>query len=125
MDSEHPGLLLTVAHPCGVALNRRLALEMAPAGGEEWDVTAVAPRFFHGDLRPIALEPQPSELCRLVAVNAHLSRSSHPFFYGIGLGDVLRERWNLVYCREELYIIADGQVTRCCSRRILLAFFTA
>ena len=49
--------LLSVAHSYVVGLNRRLAHEMARAGAGRWEVTALAPRFMHGDLRPIALEP--------------------------------------------------------------------
>ena len=64
MAAQHPRRLLTIAHSYCVALNRRLAHEMARAGGEQWEVTAVAPRFFHGDLRPIPLEPQPGGLPR-------------------------------------------------------------
>ena len=48
--------LLTIGHSYCVAVNRRLAHEMAREGGEDWEVTAVAPEFFHGDLRPIRTE---------------------------------------------------------------------
>jgi glycosyltransferase involved in cell wall biosynthesis len=73
-------------------------------------VTALAPRFFHGDLRPIPVEPQPGELCRLVTIPAHLTRLPQFFFYGHALRSILRERWNLVHCWEEPYVIAGGQV---------------
>ena len=84
MAAQHPRRLLTIAHSYCVALNRRLAHEMARAGGEQWEVTAVAPRFFHGDLRPVPLEPQPGELCRVAAIDVHLSRITQLFFYGFG-----------------------------------------
>ena len=47
--------LLTVGHSYAVALNRRLADEVARAGG--WDVLTVGPTWVRGDLRPIAFEP--------------------------------------------------------------------
>src|SRR5258708_3483431 len=65
--------LLTIAQ-C-VALNRCLGHVMVRTGREQWEVTAVAPRFFHGDLRPISLEPQLGELgapnSRLLDTIAH------------------------------------------------------
>ena len=49
--------LLSLAHSYAVGMNRRLAHEMVRAGGNAWEVVAVAPRYFHGDdLRPVRLE---------------------------------------------------------------------
>jgi len=124
MAARHPRRLLTIAHSYCVALNRRLAHEMARAGGEEWEVTAVAPRFFHGDLRPIPLEPQHGELCHLVPIDTHLTRSPQLFFYGIGLRRLLRERWDLVHCWEEPFVIAGGQIAWWCPRAAKLVFYT-
>src|SRR5271156_6635948 len=124
MAVQHPRRLLTIAHSYCVALNRRLAHEMARAGGEQWEVTAVAPRFFHGDLRPIPLEPQPGELCRVAAINVHLSRVPQLFFYGFGLRAVMRERWDLVHCWEEPYVIAGGQVALLSPAASKLVFYT-
>jgi glycosyltransferase involved in cell wall biosynthesis len=125
MAVQHPRRLLTIAHSYCVALNRRLAHEMARAGGAQWEVTAVAPRFFHGDLRPIALEPQPGELCRVAVVDVHLSRIAQLFFYGRGLRAVIRERWDLVHCWEEPYVVAGGQVARWSPDASKLVFYTA
>lgn len=125
MTGRRPRRLLSIAHSYSVALNRRLAHEMARGGGNEWEVTAVAPAFFHGDLRPIALEAQPGELCSLVPAAAHLTRSPHLFFYGPLLRSVLRERWDFVHCWEEPYLLAGGQIAWWCPRQIPIAFFTA
>lgn len=124
MATRHPRRLLTIAHSYGVALNRRLAHEMARAGGERWEVTAVAPRFFHGDLRPIPLEPQPGELCRVAAIDVHLSRIAQLFFYGRGLHALMREPWDLVHCWEEPYVVAGGQVARWSPAASKLVFYT-
>ena len=64
--------LLSIAHSYVVALNRRLAHAIAKEG-EHWEVTAVAPTFFHGDLRPIRLEHGPAEASSLEGVQAYLS----------------------------------------------------
>ncbi|HEY2525283.1 MAG TPA: glycosyltransferase family 4 protein [Candidatus Binataceae bacterium] len=124
MPARHPRRLLTIAHSYCVALNRRLAHEMARAGGAQWEVVAVAPRFFRGDLRPIPLEPQPGELCRVAAIDVHLSRFAPLFFYGLGLRALMRERWDVVHCWEEPYVIAGGQVARWAPAASKLVFYT-
>lgn len=102
--------IISIAHSYCVALNRRLANEMARAGGEGWEITAVAPSFFHGDLRPIELERSHGELCRLEAVPTYLGSRIHVFVYGYRLRTLLRDSWDLVHCWEEPYILAGGQV---------------
>lgn len=97
---------------------------MAKTGGEGWEVTALAPRFFYGDLRPIPVEHQPGELCRLVTAPAYLTRLPQFFFYGRGLRDVLREHWDLVHCWEEPYVLASGQVAWWRQPSASLVFYT-
>jgi glycosyltransferase involved in cell wall biosynthesis len=116
--------LLTIAHSYCVALNRRLAHEMARVGGESWEVAAVAPAFFYGDLRPIDLEPYPSERNALKPVTAHFTKRLHVFFYGARLRSVLREGWDLVHCWEEPYVVAGGQVAWWTPRRTPLVYWT-
>src|SRR5437870_1452993 len=92
---RRPYRLLSIAHSYCVALNRRLANELARVGGADWEVTAVAPSFFHGDLREIAAEDYPGELCRLETVRTFLSRRIHFFFYASRLREVhARLGWN-------------------------------
>ena len=102
--------LLTIGHSYCVAVNRRLAHEMAREGGQDWEVTAVAPEFFHGDLRPIRTERISGELCRLETVPAFLSNRIHFFFYGRKLREILSRPWDVVHCWEEPYIVAGGQI---------------
>ena len=116
--------LLTIAHSYCVALNRRLAHEMARVGGESWEVAAVAPAVFYGDLRPIDLEPYPSERNALKPVTAHFTKRLHVFFYGARLRSVLREGWDLVHCWEEPYVVAGGQVAWWTPRRTPLVYWT-
>ena len=122
---RRPRRMLSIAHSYGVALNRRLAHEMARAGGSDWEVTAVAPSFFHGDLRPIALERIDGELCRVEAVPAFLSSRIHLFVYGLRVRELLRQSWDLVHCWEEPYIVASGQVAWWTPREVPLVFWTA
>ena len=115
MAAQHPRRLLTIAHSFCVGLNRRLADEIARAGGEQWR----SPRSHHVFSMAICVHPargEPGELCRVVAVNVHLSRVAQLFFYGLGLRAVMRERWDLVHCWEETYVVAGGQVA-CCLRQ--------
>src|SRR6266851_5301271 len=105
-----PRKLISVSHSYAVALNRRLAHELALAGRDNWEVTALAPSFFQGDLRPLYLQHLPGEPGRLVALPAYLTRFIHVFFYGARLRAVLKEGWDLVHCWEEPYILAGPQV---------------
>jgi glycosyltransferase involved in cell wall biosynthesis len=116
--------LLTIGHSYCVAVNRRLAHEMAREGGKDWEVTAVAPEFFHGDLRPIHTERAPSELCHLETVPAFLSSRIHFFFYGRKLHEILSRPWDLVHCWEEPYIVAGGQIAWWTPRATPLVFWT-
>lgn len=103
--------LLTIGHSYVVGLNRRLAHEMARAGAGQWEVVAVAPRFVHGDLRPIALEPIPDEACRVEAVKLWLSRKPHVMFFGRQLRRLLRsERWDVVHAWQEPFTVAGAQI---------------
>lgn len=117
--------LLTVGHSYAVGMNRRLAHEMARAGGGAWEVTAAAPAYFHGnDLRPVRLEVADAEPCRVVPVNAYLTRRVHVLLYGRRLRSLLAEGWDVVHCWEEPYILAGGQVARWARRGTPLVFTT-
>jgi glycosyltransferase involved in cell wall biosynthesis len=116
--------LLTIAHSYCVGLNRGLAHEMARVGADDWEVTAVAPEFFHGDLRPIRTEPISGELCKLEIVPAHLTARIHFFYYGLRLREILKRGFDLVHCWEEPYILAGGQIAWWTPRDTPLVFWT-
>jgi phosphatidylinositol alpha-1,6-mannosyltransferase len=119
--------LLSIAHSYVVANNRRLAHEMARAGGERWEVTTVAPTVFHGqkDLRSVRLEPCAEDRGLLFALPAYLTCRVHFFVYGFGLRSLLAHGWDMVHCWEEPYILAGGQVAWWTPRRTPLVFRTA
>ena len=108
-----PRRLLTIGHSYVVAANRRLAHELALAGQGEWEVTAVAPERFPGDLRQVELEPIPGEACRVAGVPVRFARRPHLMRYGRALRDLLRgERWDVVHCWQEPYVASALQVAR-------------
>src|SRR5262249_47772103 len=92
-----------------------------------WDVTTVAPTFFHGhnDLRPVHLESLSAEPCRLEPVASYLTRFVHLFLYSPRLRGLLAHGWDLVHCWEEPYILAGGQVAWWPPRGPPLVFRTA
>jgi glycosyltransferase involved in cell wall biosynthesis len=102
--------LLSIGHSYVVNLNRRLVNEIACLGQDEWEVTAVAPAFMHGDLRPMYLESDPNEICRLEAVSVYNSNRIHIMNYGWRLREIMQEDWDLIHCWEEPYIFSGAQV---------------
>jgi glycosyltransferase involved in cell wall biosynthesis len=117
--------LVSVSHSYVVTLNRRLANEMARVGAGRWEVTAVAPRFFHGDLSPIALQREPGEASHIEEVRALFSRSAHMFVYGPELREKLARGADLVHSWEEPYVFAGAEVALLTPRRVPLVFSTA
>lgn len=105
-----PRKLLSIGHSYVVTLNRRLVNEMARLGQDSWEVTAIAPSFFQGDLRPLHLEPDPQEACQLKGMPTYFSRFIHFMAYDWQLRSILQQDWDLVHCWEEPYILAGGQV---------------
>jgi glycosyltransferase involved in cell wall biosynthesis len=101
--------LLSISHSYVIGLNRRLPNELARLGGDDWEVTAVAPRAFHDQLRTARYEPMPDELCRVRPIAVHLSSEPHVFFWGRGLRSTLREPWDVVHIWEEPYSVGGIQ----------------
>lgn len=97
---------------------------MGRIGAADWEVVAVAPSLFRGDLRTIQLEKFPDEACRVEAVEAHLTRFIHFMYYDKRLGEVLREKWDVVHCWEEPYIVAGNQIARLTLKDAKLVYAT-
>jgi glycosyltransferase involved in cell wall biosynthesis len=125
-NARRPRRVITIGHSYCVALNRRLAHELARVGGGDWEVTAVAPAFYHGDLRPVPLEPDPTgrEPCRLEPVPVRLSKRPHLMLYGRRLRALLREPWDVVHGWEEPYIPAGGQIAWWAPKGSAYVFYT-
>jgi len=105
--------VLTIGHSYCVALNRALAREVAR--NPDFEVTVAAPSYFHGDLRPIVLEPEPpGSLLRVVPLKTRLSRFIHVFQYnGVALRALIREGdFDVVHAWEEPYVFAGYQIAK-------------
>jgi glycosyltransferase involved in cell wall biosynthesis len=124
---KRPRRLLSIAHSYVVANNRKLVHEMARVSHGRWEVTAVAPTYFHGgnDLRPVHLERLAAEPCPLREIPAYLTRQVHVFLYGRRLRRLLGDGWDLVHCWEEPYVLAGGQVAWWTPPRVPLVYRTA
>lgn len=115
--------ILTVSHSYPVALNRRLAQEMARQGRGRWSVTLVSPVFIHGDLRPIRFEPDPADgVLNVETVNLRTSRRIHFATYGTRLRGVLSRPWDIVHAWEEPFILAGWQLALWASRQARLVY---
>ncbi len=115
--------LLTIGHSYVVAANRRLAHEMAKAGAGRWTVTAVAPRRFRGDLRTVNVESIDGEADRLQPLDVRFDRSPHLMWYQ-HLNQVLEQKWDVVHCWEEPYVLAGAQIARAVPKGARLAVAT-
>ena len=101
---------------------------MARAGKGRWEITAVAPTFVHGDLRPIPLEPytgEGPEPCSLEAVPTWFSQHIHIMLYGRRLRTLLRGDWDVVHGWEEPFVLAGGQIAWWAPKRAAYVFWTA
>jgi glycosyltransferase involved in cell wall biosynthesis len=115
--------VLSISHSYVVALNRRLVQEMGRLAGESWEFVAIAPRFFHADLRSLAAEPSsPDDGFKLETVPVAMSRSNHAFLYGLRLRRVLRRGFDLVHAWEEPYVLAGAQIAAWTPRNTPLVF---
>jgi len=87
---------------------------MAIAGKGKWDVTCVAPTYFHGgkDLGPVAFNARPNDAYAFEAVAAHFTSRVHIFSYGRRLRALLKQRWDVVHAWEEPYILAGWEISQ-------------
>jgi len=118
--------ILTIGHSYVIALNRAIVREVARH--PDFEVTVAAPSFFHGDLRDLALEPEPEgSPLRLVSLDAHWSRWIHVFHYRArSLRQLLRQNeFDLVHAWEEPYIYAGYHIARSLARLpVPFSFYT-
>lgn len=109
MSTDATRRLLTIGHSYVVGLNRRLAHEMAIAGGDRWKVTAVAPERYRGDLGSIDVSRDPLEKNDLRTARAIWQTVPHLMRYR-GLSAAVEGRWDVVHCWEEPYVAAGAQI---------------
>src|SRR5512140_2428040 len=109
MKASAPRRLLSISHSYAAGVNRRLADALARDG---WEVTAVAPREFAGDFGVVRAERRPADVASLEPVPVRFGSRVHLMTYGRRLRELLREKWDLVHCWEEPYVLAAAQVAR-------------
>ena len=118
-----PRQLLTIGHSYVVSENRRLAHEMAVAGRGRWNIVAIAPKRFHGDLGPIEARSIPEEATELRTVPVRLSRSPHLMRY-VRLRAAMAGSWDVVHAWEEPYVAAGAQIAAAAPPSATLVFST-
>src|SRR4051812_2978217 len=118
--------LVSIAHSYAVALNRRLAHELAIRGKDDWEVTAIAPNYFHGsrDLRPVRFQDVKVEPVNVQVVPARLTRFVHLFTYGPKLRELLAQPWDIVHAWEEPFIFAGNQIASAAHKDSALVWAT-
>src|SRR3954453_19365380 len=89
-----PRRLVTLGHSYVISANRRLAHEMAVQGGGSWQVTALAPASYRGDLGRVRTQPFEGEANELKTVGVHLDRVPHLMWFS-GLRAVLDADWDV------------------------------
>jgi len=97
---------------------------MSLLGQHQWEVTAVAPPFMYGDLRPILLETVSEEICPIEIVPAYKSKYIHIMTYDWKLRDILQQDWDLIHCWEEPYILVGAQVAYWSQQKTPLIYST-
>jgi glycosyltransferase involved in cell wall biosynthesis len=115
--------LLTIGHSYVVTENRRLAHEMGVQGHGRWDVVAIAPERFRGDLGPLRARPTDGEALELRTVPVRLGRSVHLMRYA-GLRAAMAGKWDAIHAWEEPYIAAGAQIADAAPASAKLVFST-
>ena len=115
--------LLTIGHSYVVTENRRLAHEMGVQGRGRWEVTAIAPSQYRGDLGPLEAAAADGEALELRRIPMRLGRSVHLMRYA-GLSAAMDGSWDVVHAWEEPYIAAGAQIAASVAPSAKLVFST-
>jgi glycosyltransferase involved in cell wall biosynthesis len=115
---HNPLRVLTIGHSYTIAMNRALVRRVAEL--DDFEMTVAAPRFFHGDLRPITLDPEPpGSKLRVVGLGARWTNWIHGFHYDWSELESLASDgdFDVVHAWQEPYIFAGYQVGRIFARK--------
>lgn len=99
--------ILAIGHSFVLAQNRDVFRSLHLQ--QKADVTVLAPRFFHGDLRDIDMEAEPvGSSLRVIPIDCYFTRKIHLFSYNIFQIEALlrTESFDAVYLWEEPYIVS-------------------
>ncbi len=106
-----PLRVLAIGHSYVLASNRAMLRALSQHDG--FEITVAAPAYFHGDLRPIRIEPEPAgSRLRLVSLPAYATRFVHVFAYSQSALTHLVDhgRFDIVHAWEEPYIVSGFQI---------------
>ena len=115
--------LLTIGHSYVVTENRRLAHEIGVQGRGRWEVVAITPVRFHGDLGSIEARGAHGEALELRMLPVRLGRSPHLMRYS-GLRAAMAGPWDVIHAWEEPYVAAGAQVAAAAAKPAKLVFST-
>jgi glycosyltransferase involved in cell wall biosynthesis len=106
--------ILCIGHAYILAINRSLL--RAVASDPDFEITVVCPKTFHGDLRDLEWEAEPSTspLHLVIGSHARWSRFIHIFHYDEKeLRDIIASKpWDLIFSWEEPYVYSGWQISR-------------
>ena len=118
-----PRRLLTIGHSYVVTENRRLAHEIGVQGRGRWEVVAIAPDRFHGDLGPLQTRAAAGEAIELRTLPVRLGRSPHLMRYS-GLRGAMAGTWDVIHAWEDPYVAAGAQIAAAAPKSATLVFST-
>lgn len=116
--------LLAIGHSLCLAQNRDVLRALHNSGSVE--VTILAPRFFHGDLRDLHLEDEPSgSTMTVLPIDCYWTSRIHFFSYNLKQVDraLSQKHFDAVYLWEEPYIVAGFTLAHLFHRRGIPYFF--
>jgi phosphatidyl-myo-inositol dimannoside synthase len=124
---SRPLRVLSIGHSYSLGVNRALPRAMQTAGGEDWHVEVVAPKYYAatGDIRSTELTFPLIDSVPVHGINAYNTRRVHAFMYGYRLKQLLAQDWDIVHAWEEPYIVAGTQIANWTPRRTKLIFRSA
>ncbi len=99
--------ILAIGHSFVLAQNRDVMRAVHESG--EVEVTLLAPRFFHGDLRDLDIEKEPEgSTMEVIPIDCYWTERIHFFTYNLFQIQRLlkRNRYDAVYLWEEPYIVS-------------------
>ena len=91
---------------------------------ERWQIAAVSPISYPGDLRAVRLEIKPEEGIGVEGISSYLNSRIHLMLYGPRLRTLLKESWDIVHCWEEPYVCSAAQIAYWTPKETRFVFYT-
>jgi glycosyltransferase involved in cell wall biosynthesis len=129
MSTQQTRRMLTIGHSYAWASNRRLPHEIAKASGGRWEVAVAGPSFYrgnprYGDLNSQRLTPAQNETIDVHGVPMFFTNRIHVALYGRALRRLMQQRWDVIHCWEEPYILSGAQLALWTPRSSVLTYMS-